>query len=64
MSLKKRPDFAKHCIPETMFDYVNILLPEMFSDSAIAKEMALGRTKAGCLLTIVSKIVWSNILSQ
>lgn len=42
---------AKHCIPETMFDCFNVLLPEMFSDSAIAKEMALGRTKAGYLLT-------------
>ena len=35
---------AKHAIPETMLVCFNVLLPAMFSDSGIAKEMALGRT--------------------
>ena len=42
---------AKHAVPETLFDCLNVLLPVMFSDSEIAKEMSLGRTKAGYLLT-------------
>ena len=42
---------ANHGIAESFFDCLNILLPKIFPDSAIIKEMNLGRTKAGYLLT-------------
>ena len=43
--------FSRHSLPESMYDCFNVLLPIMIPDSMIVKEMKLGRTKAGYLLT-------------